>query len=142
MSRLEGNERVFQGGTAHPLSHTNHCGEQRAADDSPNKIWRGRQWRAFPEWLCFYKQLLFSLWFSSVGPFLPGLLSFLPKSQCVADCMGGCGSLAHQACTQLLSYLASRHSSPAVARLLGSCTRGRGFTWNPSVYPWSWMEHL
>lgn len=99
---------MFQGGTAHPLSHTNHCGEQRAADDSPNKIWRGRQWRALPEWLYFYKQLLFSLWFSSVGPFLSGLLSFLPKSQCVADCMGrmwklGLSSLSS---TALLSCLA------------------------------------
>lgn len=119
-SRLEGNERVFQGGTAHPLSHTNHCGEQRAADESPNKIWRGRQCSGLPEWLSFYKQLLFSLLFSSVGPFLSGLLSFLPKSQCVADCMGRMWRLG-------LSSLSSTALLSCLPSFFASCGKPPGF---------------
>lgn len=111
---------MFQGGTAHPLSHTNHCGEQRAADDSPNKIWRGRQWSALPEWLYFYKQLLFSLWFSSVGPFLSGLLSFLPKSQCVTDCMGRMWKLG-------MSSLSSAALLSCLPSFFASCGKAPGF---------------
>lgn len=60
-------------------------------------------WSSLHEWLYFYKQLLFSLWFNSVGLFLPKVC-FVS-----VNALGQCGNLASSSMSSLasLSFLLS-----------------------------------